>query len=175
MEVLCSMNKKALYMTVSMLCLCVLAGCNRGSPGGTEDSDYIVRIEYQEDEHIVSLNSDDTFNYTINGESVKSISGDYTIKNVIKLPETTKENDLSSQGVITSGVYEANLNIAAEYINYLINNGYDIIYKAETSKFIELYLDNKSTLKRVIITENYIVESDVSEIPEIVIENYLFK
>lgn len=169
------MNKKALYVVASMLCLCVLAGCNKDSPGNTENLDYVVKIEYQGDEHIVTLNSNNTLDYIVNGENIKSITGDYSTKNVIKLPETTKENDLSSQGVITQGVYEANLNIAAEYVNYLLNNKYEIIYKAETSKFIELYLDDSSTLKRVIITEDYIVNSDVSEVPEIVIEDYLFK
>ena len=79
--------------------------------------------------------------------------------------------------MITNNVYEADLTIASGYVNHLKSQGYTEVYRANTSKFVEIFLQNSedNLYKRLIITNNYIVVSDVDQIPKVVIENYLYK
>ena len=158
--------------------LSILSGCSKEKEVDTRlDGDAIVEVKYLNDIHSVGNMSDGRLAYYLNGNFMKYIDSKYQTDGFIDLEKTDGMHDLAGLEMITNNVYEADIDIASRYVNHLKNQGYTELYKANTSKFIELFLqkDGDDLYKRLIITNNYIVVSDVSQIPKVVIENYLYK
>jgi hypothetical protein len=137
----------------------------------------IVYIKYNEDVHEVYQDSSGNLKYKLNGEDVKDIDIEYLTSGIMSLSDTTDTTDSSSFTTLTTGVYESNILQTTKYLNFLKSNGYEVVYEAYTSKFIEIYLGNESSnlYRRLIITSDYFTESNVADIPNVTIEDYLYK
>ena len=157
-----------------------LTACHKGDTDDTQDvnKNTLIEIDYDNKVYTVELveDSKNTFNIYIDGKLDRQISGNYTSDKMLKLPEPQTELDLAEVPIITENVYQGNLQDGSDYLNRLTSNGYNIVFKASTSKFIEVYVSNTSdvTVKRVIITPDYIIESEVDTIKDFRVEDYLF-
>jgi hypothetical protein len=158
--------------------LIVLSGC--GSKTDTDDEisydNWLVHIEYDGDSYdIAYLYDEDIVMEYKNNDEVGEVTVSYYAHRMT-LPETEEVNDLSSAGIISDNVWEADEETGAAYLNYLETQGYEVKFRAETYKFVEVYMFNseKSAYKRVIITDSYLVSTDADEIPELNIKNYIF-
>ena len=166
-------------------CIVGLTGC-KSTDKNTEvltpqNSVTTVIISYEDKEHSIMAVSDGVdveYRYLIDGDLTNKFKGDYTTDLPLKLPDPKDGYfDITQIGLIAENTYDMDIQKSAMYIAQLENSGYSLKMKAETPKFIEVYLENsqEGIIKRLIITPNYTVISDVSQIPYLKIEDYLFK
>lgn len=170
------MRRKAIFLLFLALGILTLCSCNK-SGGINEESDELIvaEIDYEGNNYkIKSSNSYGLELYKNNEFAQGGIPGTY--KNVMISEPNSKESvNIEELDTITQGVADVDLGTGYKYINYLRDNGYNIEFKARTYKFLEYYLKNdEQYLKRVIITPDYTVISDVDKIPELNIRNYIF-
>lgn len=174
-------------LTIVLITLVLILGLSGCGSGKVEEKDMIgyeiVNIKNGSDTWSVRWYNDDKDMtsklaiYYNNKLKETRDNTDYLSNEAITLPKNNDINDLEGAGLITHSTYKASLDESVAYINYLENNGYTKIFEARTYKFVEIYMKNESTnnIKRLIITENYLVNYDVDEVKFNGINDYLFK
>lgn len=166
--------RRMICLIISISILLSMTGCHKDKEDEIYDEENLrVKIKYDNTEYLI-LDEEEKFNYYINNEFMESFPKSNNIK-ALKLPITSKNKDVTEEKEIVNRVYESNLNISAQYINLLKDEGYTIEFEAYTDKFIEIYLrkQEENEYTRLIITNTYIVVSNTTEIPEFNIKNYL--
>ena len=153
----------------------ILVGCGKNNEGSTQQNydNWVAHIEYNGDIYDIEYNSE--YRKLIafkNNEEVGEVDGIYT-NNKIRLPETEDSISLDDLQKIADYIYEADLETGSKYLNYLKSSGYEQVMLAETYNYIETYLkDKEDNIKRVILTEKYLISIDSDKIPELNISDY---
>lgn len=84
-------------------------------------------------------------------------------------------NDVTKGKEYSKSTWEASLGESAQQLKWLDTMGYKIILKAQTQKFIEVYMKNNSNeYKRLIITNGQISVVDVDEYEFKSIDEYVY-
>lgn len=169
-----------LKILIIVVCIATMSGCNKGdNKDATLKNNVITSIVVGDDKYELRIsNTEGWIDYYFNDDLIKNSISEYNGDKMIVLPTTEEVNDFSSIPKAVDGVYKVGLSESAKYVRYLLNNNFTIDLQANTTKFVEIYLSNNETKesKRLIITNEYIVMSDVeynTDI-EININDYIF-
>ena len=167
--------KRKIMLLLLIISIITLYGCNKQGDNSKNQYDGVVaEIDYDGDNYILKTSNSYGLEVYKNDELVqRGIPGAYKYE-ILSEPSTKISIDITGSKQITKDVFETDLETGYKYINYLLDDGYNIDFKAKTYKFLEYYLSNDATLKRVIITNEYTIISEVDEIPELNIRNYIF-
>lgn len=96
---------------------------------------------------------------------------------VMTLPNVNEDTgyDITSNKSYTGCIWKASLEQSAQYVEYLLHNGYSVITQANMQSYIDMYLYNKGAneYKRIVIDCNNIVIKDITSYRFKSIDNYL--
>lgn len=112
-----------------------------------------------------------------NGEEVEVIMSlrSVSVLPYMKLPDIDESDDkinIEDGEELQIITWASDLKTSASYLNYLKGEGFTEVRYAATQNYIEVYMEHKETLKRIIILRDTIMTADVDkkELPSI--ENY---
>ena len=117
-----------------------------------------VYKSYSEQSLIITLNGKIQ---TVEPFKVAKAEGDIT-----KLPDETnlQGKNITTENEYSKSTWNASLDDAAEQVKWFENAGYTIVVKAETQRFIEVYMKNeKGEYKRILIMPGQLSVADLKE------------
>lgn len=177
------MRLRVLIAFTLITCLLLTStGCGRNNDI-LEDYNYMTSayVKYGDDNYEINKCIDEDTVIIVKNEKVDKVLKQANFASptkVIELPPSDDELNLNERQKVAKMTWETTLEECSQYVNYLTKLGYEIEFQANTEAFIEIYMKNSgeqsdSNYKRIVITEDNLVEADVDSIFFKNINNYI--
>ena len=156
----------------------VFTGCGKSGGGVTLNSPSAI-VRHNKDVWKIHRDIDkQEVTLVLNGkvEGTKSYDLEMVEYEPIMLPDTDEldAKDLTGNEEVSKLLWEATLTESAQQVKFYEVAGYKEVLRAETPKFIEIYMENGDELyKRIIVTNGLISIGDV-ETYNVDIEDYVY-
>lgn len=172
------------YLTIVCIVLLLVTGCSNQSDANKDsinnyDAFILAKVKQGDNSwELYKSNTDNSFIVVKNGEITSKYYEDVFALRA-KLLELPEGDDIEAYNITvkkkyTSFTWESTLKESAKYVKYLYESGYELLMQANTPDYIEIYMKSAdSGVKRIIITEDYLVAADVDNYTDELINKYI--
>ena len=169
------MKRLIVYIVIISI---ILIGCDNKDTIDNYNVKLIGRVYYDGDEIEIYKSFEEQCIFIVNDGNIErrlNFDVDNSEVNILELPnlDDVEEVDITYKSQIFKYTWEASFKDAIKQIKYYLNNGYEIVLKAETRDFLELYLKHNDIIRRVLVFNGYISIADVDSIIYN-IDNYIY-
>jgi len=174
------MRNKSIYAVIVVIFVLTLSGCSSGKSEEILGVDnYIIReVVYGEKTWEVYRDDVNQINIVVLNGKERSRYKDTNViteQKLMTLPmEITKDSeDITKRKEYASYTWVSNLRSSVKYMNYLNDEGYKEVIKITTPDFIDMYVEKEGSVRRVIISEEYISVYEDTEVRKDIINKYI--
>lgn len=123
-----------------------------------------LRLFDGENNYSLEGTSDGKLYFYVNNDKVEDLGYYNTLHECLELLDssTVVAKDITENKLIMDLTWESSIVDSSGYIKFLQNDGWKIIRQANTYSYIEVFMQKDDVIKRLIITNTFIMQGDLT-------------